>query len=181
MAAPLGGEGGAGRQRNAAADDAIGAEIAVGGVEHVQRAAAAEAVAAAPSHHFRHQAVDSRALGQAVAVAAMIAGDDVGRPEVGANADRHRFLAGAKVGEAGDHAAEDETVHLLLESADQLHAPQQAERLLSRRQRRLRRLAGLPSGLHQFSHRCPTLPPPMPVNRRRRPGSPPRRRLRDDH
>ena len=55
-AAPLGAQRGAGGERNAAADDAGGAEIAVGRIEDVQRAAAAEAVAGAASHHLGHQA-----------------------------------------------------------------------------------------------------------------------------
>ena len=66
-------------------------------------------------------AADVDALGDAVAVAAVGAGDEVGVVEVRADADRDRLLAGVEVDEAGDLTVGELPHGRLLEAADQRH------------------------------------------------------------
>ena len=108
-------------QRRAAADDAVGAEHALGEVGDVHRAALALAEAVGAAVDLEHHALHVAALGDAVPVAAMRADDVVGVVEVLADADRDRFLARIEVREAGDLARGDFHVQPLLEFADGLH------------------------------------------------------------
>ena len=138
-AVPLGAQRRAGGERNAAADNAGGAEIAIGRIEDVQDAAAAETVAGAASHDLGHQAPDIGAFGETMAVAAMIAGDHVVAAQQRAHADRHRFLPGAQMHQPGDDARGRKIAHLFFEAADQLHRAQQPQAFLGRGRRRNRR------------------------------------------
>ena len=85
---PLGRQRRADRDRQAAADDAVGAEVALGHVGDVHRAAAAVAIAVLAAEELGEHAADLGALGDAVAVAAMGRGDLVGVGELHAGGDR---------------------------------------------------------------------------------------------
>ena len=75
-------------------------------------------------------AVHVAALGDAVAVAAMGAGDVVVGRAVHADADGDRLLAGVEMHEARDVAGRELAVHALLELADRAHHPVGLEQLL---------------------------------------------------
>ena len=74
----LGAERRAGCERHAAADDAVGAEVAGPRIHHVHGAAAPHAVAALLAEDFRNQPHRVGAAREAMAVAAMMAGDVIG-------------------------------------------------------------------------------------------------------
>src|SRR5207249_11526105 len=109
---------GAGRDARGAADDRVGAEVARLRIRGVHRAALAAAVARLLAEQLGEHAVDRRALGQAVAVTAMRARDEVVAAQRLADADGHGLLAYIKVGQARHLGALVELVHLLLEGAD---------------------------------------------------------------
>ena len=67
------------------------------------------------------------ALGQAVPVAAVGRGDDVGRRERPAGADGRRLLADREMDEAGYLAVAVEPRHPLLEAPDHQHPPMHLE------------------------------------------------------
>ena len=71
-----------------------------------------------------------QALGQAVAVAAVGRGDDVGGPERPAGADGGRLLPDRQVHEAGHLAVAVERGHPLLEPADHQHPPVHLEQVV---------------------------------------------------
>ena len=77
-------------------------------------------------HHLAHV----HALGDAVAVAAMGAGDGVTVVEVAAHADGRSLLARVQVHEARDLAGRELRVHAFLELADSPHHPVGAQQLL---------------------------------------------------
>ena len=106
---------------NAAADDAVRAEHALLDVGDVHRAALALADAGLPAHQLGRHAGDVDALGDAVAVAAVGAGDEVRVAEVRAHADRDRLLTGVEVDEARDLTVGELPHGRLLEGADQHH------------------------------------------------------------
>jgi len=90
------------------------------------------ALALAISGFFPQQlgehAVDSRALSQAVSVAAMRAGDVIVGAKRFANAHGDGFLADIKVGKTGHQSASIEVVYLLLEQPDHDHATVHAQK-----------------------------------------------------
>ena len=118
-------------ERPAAADDAVGAHHADRQVGHVHRAALAVADAGALAPDLGHHAVDVHALGDAVAVAAVSAGDAVVLAQVHADAGGRRFLAGVEVHEAGNVAAGKLGVQTLLELADRPHGAVRLEQPLA--------------------------------------------------
>src|SRR5205085_11875790 len=89
----LGGQGRPADQRRAAADDAVGAEHALGQVGDVHGTALAVAAARLAAVDLGHHLADLHALGDAVAVAAVGAGDGVAAVEIAADADRRGLLA----------------------------------------------------------------------------------------
>ncbi len=88
----LGGVRGAGRDAGAAADDRVGAEVAGVGIGDVHRAALAFAVAGFLAEQLGKHPIGRRAFRQAMAVAAMRAGDEVVFPQRFADAAGDRFL-----------------------------------------------------------------------------------------
>ena len=117
----LGGQGRAGGQGHSRAHDAVGAQHADAEVGDVHRAALAVAVAVAAAEKLGHHQVDVGALGDGVAVAAVGAGDAVGRPQGRADAHRHRFFADVGVDHSG-YVAFVELLHRpLVEGADGHH------------------------------------------------------------
>jgi hypothetical protein len=89
----------------------------------VHRAALALADAGAAPVDLRHHARDLHALGDAVAVAAVRGGHDVGVAQVRAHRDGDRLLTGVEVEEAAQLPRRHQLVQLLLEGADPSHAP----------------------------------------------------------
>ena len=78
-----------------------------------------------------HHLADVHAAGNAVAVAAVGAGDGVPAVEVAADTDRRRFLARVQVDESRDLAGRELGVHAFLELADRPHHPVDVEQMLS--------------------------------------------------
>src|SRR5260370_12047714 len=85
----------------------------------------------APAVDFRHHAVHVAALSNAVAVAAMRAGDGVAGVQVHADTDGRSLLAGVEVDEAGDLACGEFQVHALLELADGAHGAPREHQLVA--------------------------------------------------
>ena len=81
------------RDRDAAADDAVGAEHADGEIGDVHRAALATTIAAVATVEFEEHALRVGALGDHVAVAAVVGGHAVVGTEVQPEADGNGFLA----------------------------------------------------------------------------------------
>ena len=129
-AAHLRRERGARRDAGGAADDGVGAEVARLGIGDVHRAALAATVAGLLAEQFREHAVDRGALGEAVPVAAVGAGDEVVAMQGLADADRHGLLADVEVGQARHLRALVQLVHLLLEGPDLRHLPEHVQVLL---------------------------------------------------
>ena len=109
------------RDRQARGHDAVGAEDPELRVGDVHGAAAAAVGALVLAHQLGEHPGRVQALGQAVAVAAVGRGDDVGGPKRPARADGRRLLPDREVDEAGDLAVAVERGHPLLEAADQQH------------------------------------------------------------
>ena len=126
----LGGEAGAGGERHGRAYDAVRAHDVELHVGDVHGAAEALAIAGLAAHQLRHHAVDARTLGDAVAVAAVVGGDDVVVAQRRADAGGDRLLALVAMGRALDDAFLEEVGGLVLEGADAAHGDVEiAERL----------------------------------------------------
>src|SRR5436309_2359043 len=127
----LGGEPRAGADREPGRDDPVTAQDVQVERGDVHRASQAAAVAVLPAHELRHHAVHARALGDAVAVAAMGADDVVALAEVRAGARRHRLLADVAVRRPLDEPGVEELRRLLVEAADLDHRGVEALELLA--------------------------------------------------
>ena len=167
----LGGEAGAGGERHGRAHDAVRAHDVELHVGDVHGAAEALAIAGLAAHQLRHHAVDARTLGDAVAVAAVIGGDDVVVAQRRADAGGDRLLALVAVGRALDDAFLEEVGGLVLEGADAAHGDVEiAERLRAHGDVAARALVHRPSP----SRAC-RLAPAGALLSRHRPGAMPRR------
>ena len=111
----------AGRDRQARADDPVGAQDAEREVDYVHRAALALAVAFALAVELGHHAVEPATLGDQMAVAAMGRSDAVGLAQRRANAGRARLFADRNVHEARNLAGDREVAHPPLELPNPLH------------------------------------------------------------
>ena len=109
------------RERHGGADDAVGAQDVALQVGDVHRAAEPAAVAGLAPHQLGHHAVGAGALGDAVAMAAVVARDVVVLAQMRAGADRDRLLADVAVRGALDRARLELLDHPLLEAADAHH------------------------------------------------------------
>ena len=87
----------------------------------MHRAALAAAQALLAAEDLVHHRPGVAALGDAVAVAAMGAGDAVDVGQVHAEPDARGLLAGVEMDEARDVAGRELVVHALLELADRAH------------------------------------------------------------
>ena len=125
LAAHLEGERGADDPGQPAADDRIRAEIPALHVVEVHRAAVAVAHALDLAVELRHHLVRMRSLGERVPVRAVRGGDDVVLLERLADADRDRLLADRDMKESGQLTGAEALLHLLLETADEQHLPQE--------------------------------------------------------
>ena len=126
----------AGDDRDAAGDDAVGAEHADREIGDVHRAALALAITGLPAVELGHHAVQIGALGDAMAMAAMGRDDAVGPGQCRADADRDRFLADIAMHDAVDLAGEVIGRGALLEMADRQHPAQHLALLLGWQVRR---------------------------------------------
>jgi hypothetical protein len=93
---------------------------------------AAPAIAGLAPHELGHHAVGAGALGDAVAMAAVVARDVVVVAQVRAGADRDRLLADVAVRGALDRARLELLDHALLEGADAHHVGIEALQLRRR-------------------------------------------------
>ena len=119
-----------GRERDAAADDRVGAEHPAREVGDVHRPAAALAEAVFASVDLGHHRAEVASLRDAVPVAAMRARDVVAVVEVRADAGGDGLLADVHVHEAGDLTGAELPRDPLLEEPDRDHrAVQRQERL----------------------------------------------------
>src|SRR3989442_9053321 len=139
-AAHLRRERGPGRDTGRATHDGVGAEVAGLGIRDVHGAALAPAVARLLAQQLREHPVDRGALGQAVAVAAVGAGDEVVPAQGLADPDGYGLFPYIKVGHAGHLGALVELVDLLVEGANLGHLAVHVEVLLQ-----------LQPGLHRLS------------------------------
>ena len=120
----LGGKRRTDGDRNAAADDTVGAEIALGDVGNMHRAASALAVSGLLAEELCEHFRDFRALGDTMAMAAMGRGDQVILAERQGNADRTGFLADRKMHCAVNEATRIGFLRTLFEAADEVHLAQ---------------------------------------------------------
>src|SRR5712692_2541313 len=120
-------EGGTGRDAGRAGDDRARPKVAALGVGDVHRTALAVAVAGLLPEQLRKHAVELRAFGDAVPVAAMRAGDVVVVVERRAHADGHGLLADVEMRQPRHLASAIQLVDLLLEMPDPQHAPVQLD------------------------------------------------------
>src|SRR5262245_37308820 len=125
----LGGQRRPADQRRPAADDAVGPEHALGQVGDVHRAALAVAASGLAPVDLGHHLADVDALGDAVAVTAVGAGDRVTVIEVAAYTDRGSLLTRVQVDESGNLAGRELGVHAFFELADRPHHPVGAQQL----------------------------------------------------
>ena len=103
------------------ADDGVGAQVAGGGIGDVHRPALSLAIAGFLAKQFGEHAVRVCALGEAVAVAAVRAGDVIFLPERVANAHGDGFFADIKMRQARHNGAGIQVVDLLFKQPDRHH------------------------------------------------------------
>ena len=129
LALELGGQRRPAGDRQPAADDAVGAQHPHREVGDVHGAALALAVAVGAAEQLGHHAPDVGALGDAVAVAAVGAGDAIARRQVRAHPDRDRLLAHVGMHRAVDLAGHPQLDGPLVELPDQDHRAQHLDQL----------------------------------------------------
>ena len=117
----LGGERGARRDGDPAADDPVRAEVALRRVRDVHRAAPAAAVPRFPAEKLGEHLAEVRALRDAVSVTTVRGGDPVVVVKVGAHAGGDRLLSGVAVDRPPDLVLAEELCRALLERADRPH------------------------------------------------------------
>ena len=121
VAEPLARKRRASRQRRAAADNRVRAEVARVLIGDVHRAAFAPAVAFFFAEQFAKHPVNRRAFGEAVSVSAMRAGDIVLTVQRFADANGNRFFADVQVRQSGHFRAHVKLVDVFLKRADREH------------------------------------------------------------
>ncbi len=129
VASQLRGGRGTGRDRQARADDSVGAEDPECRIGDVHRTAAPAVRALVLGHQLGEHPERVETLGEAVTMAAMGGRDHVGRAERPAGAHGRRLLPDRQVHEARHLAVAVERGHTLLESADHEHPPVHLEEL----------------------------------------------------
>ena len=151
-------ERGADRERHGGADDAVRAEDVALQVGDVHRAAEAAAVAGGAAHQLGHHAIGARTLGDAVAVAAMVARDVVVLAQMRAGAHGDRLFARIAVRRALDRARLEQLCDPLLEAADPHHVAIEALEIGCRQLqigRDRQGFHGQPPPARFFQHRTP--------------------------
>ena len=120
----------AAHQRRSAADDAVGTHHALAQIGDMHGTALAAAKTRLLAINLGHHGIDVTALGDRVAMAAVIAGDLVALVEMHAEAGRAGFFPGIKMHEAGNIAGGEFHVQPLLEFADGFHHPVGSEQFV---------------------------------------------------
>ena len=156
LPADLMGKSAADRERQAGADDAVGAEHADRHVGDVHRAAATFADAFGAAHDLQEEAIERNALGNGVAVAAVVRGESVVAPQRRHDARRDRLLADRKMNEARDLAVGEQLREPRLGLADHAHrAVQREQRGQIRRQVRAHLARSIPVEIVIGAHSGP--------------------------
>src|SRR5262249_29420517 len=124
---------GAGTNREPGRHDAVAPEDVEVERGDVHRPAETAAVAGLAPHQLGHHPIDARALGDAMAVAAMVAHDAVLLAQRRARARGHRFLADERVRGTLDEAGLEQLRRLLVEAADSHHRLEEVLEELRRR------------------------------------------------
>ena len=96
-------------------------------VHEMHRAAKAPAEPVLPTHQLGHHPTQRRALGDGVAMGAVVAVHRVVRAQLAAHADRHTLLADAEVHETVHLVRTRQLADALLEGADAPHRAQELE------------------------------------------------------
>src|ERR1700685_1526766 len=112
-----------GGDAHAAADNRVRAQISGRGIGNVHRSTFAFAVSGFFAQQFRKHAIRRRALGQAMAMPAMRAGNVVVAAKRLADTHRDRLFAAIKMSQPRHQRAGIKLVHLLFEGADTYHLP----------------------------------------------------------
>ena len=112
--------------------DAIRPEDADAGIGNVHGATTTPVGAGVLAHQLREHPERSEAFGEAVPMAAMGRGDDVGRAQGPACPNGRSLLAGREMDEPGYLAVAIERGHSLLEAADHQHAAVHLEQVVAR-------------------------------------------------
>src|SRR5258706_1707013 len=127
----FGGESRARSDAYAAADDGIGSEVAGGGIGDMHRSTLPAAITRFFSQQLGEHAVGRRALGEAVSVTTVRAGDVVVDAQGFADSNRDSFFAAIQVRESRHERTGVNLVHLLFEQADAHHLAGGVEPLFS--------------------------------------------------
>ena len=117
----LGRQAGAGGDTLSRANDAVGAQNADVGIGDVHGAALALAVAGLLGPQLSHHILQVSALGDAVAVSPVGAGNVVIVPQIGACGGGNGFLTDIQVGKAGDLHLCQQPVGFCFKDTDPLH------------------------------------------------------------
>ena len=125
------GQGRAGGEVIAAADHTVGAEHADGEIRDVHAAALAVAQAVLLAEDLSHHLVHVRSLGNAVAVTAVRALNQVGIAQRRTDTGADGLLTDIQMHESGDLAIEEVALHRLLKAPDGAHGFIELFRLLS--------------------------------------------------
>src|SRR5581483_11345436 len=127
------GKGRAGRNAHTAADDGIGSEIAGCRVGDMHRAAFPAAVSRFFAQQLGKHSIRGGALGEAMSVPAMRAGDVIIHAERLAYSDRDPLLPAIQVGQSRHQRAGVQFVDLFFEKTNANHLPVDAQPFLFRR------------------------------------------------
>ena len=114
---------GAGRDEDVGSDHPVRPEHSDSEVGNVHRPALAAAHPALASEELAHHRAGVRALGEGMAVAAVVGEEEIGAPEVAADPRRHRLLADGGVDRAGRESLAGGAKGGALERPDTLHRP----------------------------------------------------------
>ena len=125
----FGGECGAGGNAHASRNDRVRSQIAGSGIGDVHRTAFSAAVSGFFSQQFGKHQFRRGAFGEAVAMAAMRAGDVVIGAQRFANSDRDRFFADVKVRQARHQRARVQFIYIFFKQTDRHHLAVHAQPL----------------------------------------------------
>ena len=117
----LGGQRGAGSDRDAGSHNGVGAQHAQVRLGNMHRAALALVITGGFAEKLCHRLIEAPALGNHVPVTAVSAGDLIVHRQVGANASRHSFLADVRVQKTGDLTPGKQLDDSLLKFPDAYH------------------------------------------------------------